>query len=72
MTAFLALVIVGEEDTLCEDGIKFAERAQALGASVRFYVGKGIPHDFYMQHSLVPEAAMDAEKLTLEFLASEA
>jgi acetyl esterase len=66
------LVIVGEEDTLCDDGIEFAERAQALGAPVRLHVGKGMPHGFHMQHSLVPEAAMDAEKVILEFLASEA
>jgi hypothetical protein len=63
------LVIVGEEDTLSDDGIEFAERAQALGAPVRLHVGKGMPHGFHMQHSLVPEEAGDAEKVILEFLA---
>jgi acetyl esterase len=64
------LVIVGEEDTLSDDGIEFAKHAQAMGAPVRLYVGKGMPHGFHMQHSLVPEAAADAEKVILEFLAS--
>jgi acetyl esterase/lipase len=62
------LVIVGEDDTLCDDGINFAKRAQKAGAPVQLYIGKKMPHGFHMQHRLVPEAAAAAERVILAFL----
>ena len=62
------LVLVGEDDTLCDDGVDFANRALAAGASVQLYIGEKMPHGFHMQHSLVPEAAVAAEKVILDFL----
>lgn len=62
------LVIVGEDDTLCDDGLDFAGRATAAGAAVRLHVGAQMPHGFHMQHGLVPAAAAAAEQVILEFL----
>jgi len=62
------LVIVGEDDTLCDDGLDFANRALASGAPAQLYIGEKMPHGFHMQHNLVPEAAAAAEKVILKFL----
>lgn len=62
------LVIVGEEDTLRDDGLDFVSRAAEAGAAVRLHVGAHMPHGFHMQHSLVPAAAAAAEQVILEFL----
>ncbi|MBJ7394555.1 MAG: alpha/beta hydrolase [Akkermansiaceae bacterium] len=65
------LVIVGGEDTLRDDGVQFAERAKMLGVAVQLHIGEKMPHGFHMQHALVPAAAAAAEKVILEFLATE-
>ena len=62
------LVIVGEDDTLCDDGVDFANRARNAGAPVRLHIGKKMPHGFHMQHRLVPQAAAAAEEMILTFL----
>ena len=62
------LVIVGEDDTLCDDGVDFANRARSAGAPVRLHIGKKMPHGFHMQHRLVPQAAAKAEEMILTFL----
>jgi acetyl esterase/lipase len=62
------LVIVGEDDTLCDDGVDFAKRALSAGASVQLHIGEKMPHGFHMQHSLVPQAAAAAEQVILAFL----
>ena len=62
------LVIVGEDDTLCDDGVDFANRARSAGAPVRLHIGKKMPHGFHMQHRLVPQAAAAAEEMILTFL----
>jgi acetyl esterase len=62
------LVIVGEDDTLRDDGLDFAKRAAGAGAAVRIHVGERMPHGFHMQHSLVPAAAAAAENVILDFL----
>lgn len=62
------LVIVGEDDTLCDDGVDFANRARNAGAPVQLHIGKKMPHGFHMQHRLVPEAAAKAEEMILTFL----
>jgi acetyl esterase/lipase len=62
------LVIVGEDDTLCDDGVDFAKRAHSAGAPVQLYIGEKMPHGFHMQHGLVPEAAATAEQVILNFL----
>jgi acetyl esterase len=62
------LVIVGEDDTLCDDGVDFAKRALSAGAPVQLHIGEKMPHGFHMQHGLVPEAAAAAEQVILDFL----
>ena len=62
------LVIVGEDDTLCDDGVDFANRARKAGAPVQLHIGKKMPHGFHMQHRLVPQAAAAAEEMILTFL----
>ena len=62
------LVIVGEDDTLRDDGLDFASRAAEAGAAVTLHVGAHMPHGFHMQHSLVPAAAAAAEQVILESL----
>ena len=62
------LVIVGEHDTLSDDGIDFANRAREAGSAVQLHIGEKMPHGFHMQHSLVPQAAAAAEQLILNFL----
>ena len=62
------LVIAGEEDPLCDDNADFAHRAEEAGASVRLYIGEKMPHGFPMQTQLVPDAALAAEAVILEFL----
>jgi hypothetical protein len=62
------LVIVGEDDTLCDDGVDFANRARNAGAPVQLHIGKKMPHGFHMQHRLVPQAAATAEEVILTFL----
>ena len=62
------LVIVGEDDTLCNDGVDFANRARNAGAPVRLHIGKKMPHGFHMQHRLVPQASAAAEEMILTFL----
>lgn len=64
------LVIVGEDDTLCDDGVDFATRARSAGAPVQLHIGQKMPHGFAMQHHLVPEAAAAAELAILQFLNS--
>ncbi len=62
------LVIVGEDDPLCDDGIDFANQALQAGAPVQLHIGEKMPHGFHMQHRLVPQAAAAAEKVILNFL----
>jgi acetyl esterase/lipase len=61
-------VIVGEDDTLCDDGVDFAKRARSAGSPVQLHIGGRMPHGFHMQHGLVPQAAGAAEQVILNFL----
>jgi len=66
------LVVVGEDDTLCDDGVDFAKRALSAGAPVQLHIGGKMPHGFHMQHGLVPQAAAAAEQVILDFLKTSA
>lgn len=43
-----ACVIVGEIDPLLDDGVRFAERLNAAGASAELHRYAGMPHDFML------------------------
>lgn len=60
-----AIVIVGELDPLCDDGIAFAEKLRAAGREVDLHEYEGMPHIFWTfppLHSLT-----DATERTAQF-----
>lgn len=63
------LVVIGEQDAMYEDNRVFVERARAAGASVEDHVYAGMPHSFFMQDELIPEASAQANADIAAFLA---
>ena len=59
---------MGEDDTLCDDGIDIANRVLKACAPVQLHIGEKMPHGFHMQHGLVPQAAAAVEQVILNFL----
>lgn len=55
------LIYVGEDETLRDDSIRFAKKAQAAGVNVKLHVGEGLFHCYPAMAPLFPEAqqAMD-------------
>lgn len=51
----------------CADGVDFAKRAREAGSPLQLQIGEKMPHCFQMQHSLVPQAAVAAERVILTF-----
>ena len=50
------LIHVGADETLRDDAVRVAERAQAAGVVVSFHMWKGVPHCWQFFASAMPEA----------------
>lgn len=49
------LIHVGEDETLRDDSLQFAERARAAGVAVDLAIWPGVPHVWQMFYQFVPE-----------------
>jgi acetyl esterase len=63
------LVVIGKQDAMYEDNRIFVDRARAAGANVEDHVYAGMPHSFFMQNELIPEASAQANADIAAFLA---
>ncbi|TWU03054.1 Monoterpene epsilon-lactone hydrolase [Symmachiella macrocystis] len=63
------MVVIGEQDAMCEDNRIFVDRARAAGAHVEDHVYAAMPHSFFMQDELIPEASAQANADIAAFLA---
>jgi monoterpene epsilon-lactone hydrolase len=50
------LIYAGEDETLCDDSIRFAEKAKAAGVDVTLRIGEGMFHCYPAMAPLFPEA----------------
>jgi monoterpene epsilon-lactone hydrolase len=50
------LIYVGEDESMLDDSVRFAEKAQAAGVDVRLHVGRGMVHCYPALAPLFPEA----------------
>ena len=51
-----ALIQVGGDEVLRDDGVRMAEKMQAAGCSVELQVWPGMPHVFQLLVPVMPEA----------------
>ncbi|MEM9657359.1 MAG: alpha/beta hydrolase [Planctomycetota bacterium] len=63
------LAVIGEQDAMYEDNRAFVDRARAAGADVEDHVYAGMPHSFFMQDELLPDASAEANADVAAFLA---
>lgn len=64
------MIQVGDDETLRDDSIRFAEKAEAAGVKVRIRVWKGMFHCFPLMAPLFPEA-VEALRETCDFIWEE-
>lgn len=57
------LIYVGEEETMLDDSVRFAEKARAAGVEVTLHVGKGMVHCYPALSPLFPEAKVAMEDI---------
>lgn len=57
------LIYVGEDETLCDDSVRFAEKAKAAGVDVTLRVGEGLFHCYPAMAPLFPEAVQALEDI---------
>lgn len=57
------LIYVGEEETMLDDSVRFAEKARAAGVKATLHVGKGMVHCYPALSPLFPEAKAAMEDL---------
>ncbi len=50
------LIYVGEDESMLDDSVQFAEKARAAGVEVRLHVGQGMVHCYPALSPLFPEA----------------
>ncbi|MDD3023938.1 MAG: alpha/beta hydrolase fold domain-containing protein, partial [Syntrophomonadaceae bacterium] len=58
------LIYVGGDETLLDDSIRFAEKAQAAGVDVTLKIGKGLFHCYPAMAPLFPEASRAMEEIS--------
>jgi monoterpene epsilon-lactone hydrolase len=57
------LIYVGEYETLLDDSIRFAAKAEAAGVEVTLRVGEGMVHCYPLMAPLFPEATKALEEI---------
>jgi len=57
------LIYAGEDETLCDDAIRFAAKAKAAGVNVTLRVGEGMFHCYPAMAPLFPEAAQAMKEI---------
>ena len=57
------LIYVGEDETLRDDSIRFAAKAEAAGVDVTLRVGEGMFHCYPAMAPLFPEATMAMKEI---------
>lgn len=65
------LIYVGEDETMLDDSVRFAEKARAAGVEVTLHVGQGMVHCYPALSPLFPEARAAMEDICA-FLAGAA
>lgn len=63
------LIYVGEDESMLDDSVRFAEKARAAGVEVRLHVGPGMVHCYPALSPLFPEATAALDDICV-FLAS--
>jgi len=63
------LIHVGEQETLLDDSLRLAARAEQAGVQVRLKVWPDVPHVWQLFHRWIPEGRMSLREAS-EFLAS--
>ncbi len=57
------LIFAGEDETLCSEGVQFAEKAKKAGVDVTLRVGEGMFHCYPAMAPLFPEATQAMEEI---------
>lgn len=57
------LIFAGEDETLCDDAVRFAEKAKAAGVNVTLKIGEGLFHCYPAMAPLFPEAVEALEEI---------
>ncbi len=57
------LIYAGEDETLCDDSVRFATKAKAAGVDVTSRIGKGMFHCYPAMAPLFPEATQAMEEI---------
>ncbi|MCX7924078.1 MAG: alpha/beta hydrolase [Clostridia bacterium] len=57
------LIYAGEDETLCDDAVRFAEKADKAGGNVTLRIGKGLFHCYPAMAPLFPEATQAMEEI---------
>ncbi len=57
------LLFAGEDETLCDDAVRFAEKARLAGTSVTLRIGEGLFHCYPAMAPLFPEASAAMEEI---------
>lgn len=58
------LLFAGEDETLCDDAVRFAGKAQAAGVDVTLRIGEGMFHCYPAMAPLFPEATMALKEIS--------
>lgn len=57
------LLFAGEDETLCDDAIRFAEKAKSAGVDVTLRIGEGMFHCYPATAPLIPEATQALKEI---------
>ena len=58
------LLFAGEDETLCDDAVRFAEKAEKAGVDVTLRIGEGMFHCYPAMAPLFPEAAKALQEIS--------
>ncbi len=59
------MIFAGEDETLCDDAVRFAEKEKNAGVEVALKVGKGMFHCYPAMSPLFPEARQAMDEISL-------
>lgn len=57
------LIFAGEDETLCDDSVRFAEKARSAGVNVTIRIGEGMFHCYPAMAPLFPEATQALDEI---------
>ncbi len=58
------LIFAGEDETLCDDAVRFAEKAEKAGVDVTLRIGEGMFHCYPAMAPLFPEATKALQEIS--------